>query len=792
MESTRDRWGDVWLLALVLLVFAAHASAGFVYDDLALIQGNPRVTGAAGLGEALAGSFWGFESADAEGAVGYWRPLTVLVLRWTYALASSALAFHLVSLALHVLAVWTARRVAVLWLGSKPWAWVAAAVFAVHPLQVEPVAWAAALSDVLVGLFALLALERLTRWSRARQPRELVGFGLAFLAALASKEQALFLVPVFALVLRLKPGGATRSVWLTAGACLAVYVAARGLVFGDWLAGFDRANSELGLTTARALLFRVEAFGTFLAMLLLVELPNPFRAVAPSAPWDTAGLWIALAACLAWLIAAVGVRRSRLGQLVVWSLPFTFAAILIAPNNAGQFPISDRYVYLATFCFGVGLSALVRHMAQGRCTPRAALNGARVLVLAGALVAFAHVPRWHSDADLFRAAVAQNPSNPFVHWSLGRALLERYQRQGARDDLHAAHLHFLVSRGIGRVGYQDELWRDDAESFATRASGYRTWLAQSRTADTGAVWRGANDLLQALLGQGYCELELALLEGRVPVEAQALFAQCVQRFPNDARSEVALANALYAEARLRDGAPNLARSAREHVRAALALNPALPEAWQLEVKLGALLGDDAAVDAALAELTERTGPPVALLLEAARAAANRGASEPAERYLAAIPPNAPQALEARYVAAVLAAQAGDPETARAALEALAADAPDHLGARLTLAQLHLGAGRTAAALDAYRAATDIRADSFEAWLGRATLAKQLATDDLAPALVGAYRTSPPGDNRRALVAELERLPSLTEAQLDALRTAAVAHGASADLAAFKRLVSTPR
>lgn len=785
---SRSLVGDLVVVALVALVWARHLPAGFVYDDLALIAGNPRVTGGASWGAALTGSFWGFESAAAEGAVGYWRPLTVAVLRATWALAAVPIAFHLVALAMHAGAACVARRLASAWLGSARLGLVCAALFAVHPLQVEPVAWAAALSDGLVGLASLVALLAVT--SARQGVRGQLGIaGGAFLLALLAKEQALFLVPVFALVWRLPlraegAGEATgaRSLATTLGLVLAGYLVLRGVVFGDWLAGFDRANSELGLGVWRGLVFRLEAFGTFICMFVLVELPNPFRPVAPGVPWSDPGFWAALAACVVWGVAAWCARRSRLAQLAVWSLPVTFAAVLLVPNNAGQFPISDRYAYLAVLFFAVGAVAFLER-ALG--ASRAVQAGGAAAVLC-ALIATLNVGRWHDEVALFESAVELNPRDPFAHWSLGRALLSEYRATGEREQLDRAHLHFLVSRGTGRVGYQPSLWQDGELSFAARAAGYRAWLGSAPAVDDGTVWRGANDALQALLGQAYCELELDLLAGRAPAAAQALFAAATERFPTDARAPLGLANAFLAEAQQLASSARAQRLAQAHdaLARATARNPALPELAELKARLAIADGDWPAARHALGALAP---PRPDLWIEAAREATNRGEARVATELLAALdgtPLAAGDAAELRYVQAVALAQDGEPAAARAALDALLAVEPGHLGARLTRAQLETAAGDYAAAEASYRAATEQHPGSFEAWLGFATLAKENGSPALGAALVGAYAVSPPGDNRRALAAELLVAP----APVDLTRAieAAEALGEARDASDFAR------
>ena len=145
------------LVLAVLLVFGQTVRHQFVtYDDHNYLYENPQVSG----GLTVQGIVWAFTTTHANN----WHPLTWLshmVDCQIYGLRAGG--HHLTSLLLHaanaillLLLLW--RMTGNLWPSA-----VVAALFAVHPLRAESVAWAAERKDVLSGLFFLRPL--LPTWS---------------------------------------------------------------------------------------------------------------------------------------------------------------------------------------------------------------------------------------------------------------------------------------------------------------------------------------------------------------------------------------------------------------------------------------------------------------------------------------------------------------------------------------------------------------------------------------------------------------------------------------------------
>jgi len=140
----------VGLAAIVLITALAYLPifrGGFIWDDETWIADNRLLRTLGGLR-----AIW-----LEPGRSPQYYPLTQTTLWLEYHLwGPRPLGYHLVNVALHALnagLVWlTLARLAV------PGAWVAAAVFALHPVHVESVAWAAELKNVQAGVFSLLAL----------------------------------------------------------------------------------------------------------------------------------------------------------------------------------------------------------------------------------------------------------------------------------------------------------------------------------------------------------------------------------------------------------------------------------------------------------------------------------------------------------------------------------------------------------------------------------------------------------------------------------------------------------
>lgn len=188
LKSAPLAWGGkewlpgLLLIGAVLLAYMRVWHAGFIWDDDIYVTQNRLLTAPDGLWRI----WFTFDSPS------QYFPLTYTTFRLEHALWGFApMGYHLVNLLLHgVNAVLLWRLLARL---QIPGAWLAAAIFALHPVQVESVAWVTELKNVQMGFFFLLSLLAWLRFTEDATRRGWWFYGLSlalYALALFSKTTA--------------------------------------------------------------------------------------------------------------------------------------------------------------------------------------------------------------------------------------------------------------------------------------------------------------------------------------------------------------------------------------------------------------------------------------------------------------------------------------------------------------------------------------------------------------------------------------------------------------------------
>ncbi len=195
-RAARRRAPGAALAALAALAVAASASGlvnGFAYDDIPVIVQNARLHDLHRIGRIAIESYW----PPRFGGTLY-RPLTSILFALEWAVGrGSPLPFHIVSVALYVAAALAVYALASRVLPPRP-AWLAAAVFAVHPVHVEAVANVVGQSELIVTLIVVAAvaifIERRTAdAARAPSRRDVAALAALYAAGCLAKEHAIVL-----------------------------------------------------------------------------------------------------------------------------------------------------------------------------------------------------------------------------------------------------------------------------------------------------------------------------------------------------------------------------------------------------------------------------------------------------------------------------------------------------------------------------------------------------------------------------------------------------------------------
>jgi tetratricopeptide (TPR) repeat protein len=432
------------LLALIAVTFAAYYPVlknGFVWDDDRYIEQNIHLRSLAGLGQ-----IW-TEPLKAEPQ---YYPLTHTSFWIEFHLwGQRPPGYHLDNVLLHL------GSAVLLWrlLGrlKVPGAFVAAMVFAVHPMQVESVAWATERKNVLSGLLYFLALWAYlqTRWGRRIWDSDGGGGKLAigwyalslllFAAALLSKSVTSTL-PAAILLLCWWRRGKIRAAdfWpltpmFVAGAamgCLTGWmekhvVGALGPEF-DFLTPLDRC-----CIAGKAIWFYLVKF-LWPARLSFIY---PHWQVDPrQRPWL---LLFPLSAATA--IASCWLLRRRIGRGPAAAMLYFVGTLVPALGFVNVFPmrysyVADHFQYLAC----IGLIVLIVGAAARFGTSRGKWGIGIVVIVAMCAASNLRARVYLDRRMLWTDTLAKNPDSPMAHNNYGAALMRDGEIDAARAEFRTA------------------------------------------------------------------------------------------------------------------------------------------------------------------------------------------------------------------------------------------------------------------------------------------------------------------------------------------------------------------
>jgi Tfp pilus assembly protein PilF len=437
-----------FLLAIATLPYLNVLHNHFVYDDATQVVNNPYLHNFHHLKEIFTTPVWSFLGGDY--LRNYYRPMMSFGYLLCYQLfGPRPLAFHSVNLVLNLLVVLMLFLVTRRMFEDRLLAFVAAGLFAIHPIHSESVAWIAAITDLELALFYLLTFWfflGLSKWRGGKLVLGQLSMVGSFALALLSKEPAVTLVPLATLCehffredrnetkgrIKLSRYG---PLWLLA----LIYLILR-MHFVGGLAG----RSQFPDMGPDAVIFSALALtGQYVWKLFWPATLCAFYAFhmssGPSDPRVIAGAVTLMV--LAFLIVFFWNRV----RLVSFGLLFFFlnlAPVLNASWMAANV-FTERYLYLPSvgFCWVLGWAgatlwrATIRHSARWR-------GIVVVSALAIAALCTLRIIRrnrdWHDDEKLYKATLALQPDAYIIHNNLAAIYLDRDDFENAKQQLREA------------------------------------------------------------------------------------------------------------------------------------------------------------------------------------------------------------------------------------------------------------------------------------------------------------------------------------------------------------------
>jgi hypothetical protein len=430
------------LVLAVAAVYAQLAGHAFVsYDDDQAITTNPGVQ----LGLSPAGIAWSFRTAYFAN----WIPLTNISLQADQSLHGLTPGFMLLeNAALHAIA--TCFLFYVFWRMTKAlWPSAAiAAVFALHPLHVESVAWAALRKDSLSGVFFVLCLWAHVRYAERPTRARLASVALACAAGLMAKPTlvtlpfVLLLLDYWPLRRMVREDGqldARRVRTALVEKIPLVLLALAASIATVWAQGaggaiVERSTVPLGLRVSNAIVSYVDYLRmSFWPSGLAAYYPPPVHGIPA---WKVV---LCVLLLLGVTVLAIRNRARRPWLLVGWLWFVGMLVPTIGLVQVGSQARADRYMYLPL----IGLSILpiwaVAEWTAARPVERRALPAIAAVIFA-ALGVSAHrqVSYWKDGVTLFERVQAVTPPSLIAHVQLGKALLEEGRAAEAAREMRAA------------------------------------------------------------------------------------------------------------------------------------------------------------------------------------------------------------------------------------------------------------------------------------------------------------------------------------------------------------------
>ena len=482
-RSTRTTIALALAVASIAL-YARTVGHGFLdYDDGPFVRDNPFVRE----GLSAASVRWALTAHltfDAFPHLDYWQPLTVLSrMADVEVFGLDPRGHHAVNVLLQAL------NAALLFLvlesltrsaGDGPTVGrsaLVAALWALHPLRVESVAWITERKDLLYGLFWLVTLAAYHAYVRRPGAGRLAVVTGTFALALMSKPMAVTL-PFALLLLDYWP--LKRVGWENG------WRGIRGLVVEKLpLFALTGAVSGLGiLTQARAgtlntladepLSVRLAGAAVdYVRYAWKLAWPYPMALPQPFSPAWGAGTVAACVAVLAavTLVAAAQARR-RPFLLVGW---LWFVGVLTPVSGIvqpGKFPLTDRFTYVAHIGLLVAVAWGLHSVLPATLrVPRVVLPAAAGVLLAAAAASAAQLRHWTDSVTLFRHAVEVTEGNHQAHLNLATLLSNLGRHAEAEEQFARARairpgpVHYQRGNALATEGRLDEALAEFTEAL---------------------------------------------------------------------------------------------------------------------------------------------------------------------------------------------------------------------------------------------------------------------------------------------------------------------------------------
>lgn len=343
----------------------------------------------------------------------YYRPLLIITFILDYHIGHlNPLIYHFTNVLIHALCVVTLYKLLLELKSEKVTAFFLAAIFSVHPIALHAVAWIPGRNDLLLCLFSLLSIYYLVQYVNKHKISHAILHGLFFMMALFSKENSVFLVPVFIFIWFISKSPDRKKlmfisfVWLLQ--ILLWYVLMSGVIKTTLSSGSDIGNSLKGF------------FAGFLSFIGKAFIPIQ-QSVSPNIDNSRIEMVIGVMA-----MALFGVMVYKFGfhnkKTALLGLLIYFGLLLVPVWFGATSPLGEHLEhrsYTSMIGFFIFISQIKINVNSGMIR-----NVLAIIVFVFALKTFIRMNIYKDGFSYISEAAADCPKNYFFHARKGNFLFD--------------------------------------------------------------------------------------------------------------------------------------------------------------------------------------------------------------------------------------------------------------------------------------------------------------------------------------------------------------------------------
>ncbi len=459
------------LVLLVVAVFGNTLLNQFVYDDKVFVVNNQAIREFKNIPQFItnARSF----SGDRDFMI--YRPLATLSLSLDYWLWNlKPIGYHITNVILHaanvILVYWVALALA----ATPITAFLAAAFFAIHPVQCATVSWISSRSNLLCSLFLLLAFLAYLRNTRKYNFWSVFCLVLSLLA----KETAMVFILLVVLydyyfVLKVNKSKAVNMWWsyLPLVMISGLYLLLRTQVLGQvtqrgWWGGSLWYN----------MLTMSKSFYYYLKVLIM-----PWKLTVDYVLDIAVGIWdplVLAGLCSAVALIVLALKISRREKLISFGLFWFLIALLPVSNIIPlQALLAERFLYLPLVGMSLAVAVpLGRLLPESRQSNRKKLWGCLLVTVLLFFYGVRSIQRnmdWYDDYTLWSSTVRTSPESPRAHFALGQVYYKKGDYPLAIEEYRKA---LALNPNVAELYNVLGLAYEKSQSWAEAISVYKTGL----------------------------------------------------------------------------------------------------------------------------------------------------------------------------------------------------------------------------------------------------------------------------------------------------------------------------